>query len=156
MKMHTEAEVIVAKVPEAVFDFSTADDALQKVCRPLGPIPGITGQENLNGSPTRTGTRRRVFMTDRSVVEEEVLAFERPKVHEYRWTNEPAFPFSLLVATGHATWTFAPVGSGTRVTWHYEFGLTSPLAYPGMLVIRAFFRRWMQQALDGVKTALGG
>jgi hypothetical protein len=153
--MYAHAEVFVQKAPEHVFDFATANDTFPKVLLPVGPIPGIRGQE-LDTDVLRTGTKRRVFMTDGSTVEEEVLSLERPRVHHYQWLNRPAFPFSLLVKTGEAVWTFRSENDGTRIQWDYTLGLTSPLAYPAMLIVRELFRRWMQQGLEGVRRGCDG
>ena len=155
MKLQTHAEVVISKSPEAVFDFSTADRIFEKVLRPLGPIPGIVNVEVEGGGPQVTGSKRRVTMTDKSFLGEEVLLLERPREHRYRWLNRPAPPFSFLVKGGEACWTFHAEGTGTRVLWDYTFDLTSPLAYPAMLLVTIFFRRWMQQGLDGVRDGMG-
>lgn len=154
MKVETEAEIRVPRPPEEVFDFATADGAFEKVLRPLGPIPGIVNVTVDGGGPQVKGSKRRLTMTDKSVLGEEVLVLERPREHRYRWLNRPAPPFSLLVKGGEASWTFHADGAGTRVRWHYAFDLTSPIAYPAMVLVTVFFRRWMKQGLEGVRDGL--
>jgi hypothetical protein len=93
-------------------------------------------------------------MTDGSVVREEVLAWERPSRHRYRWLDPPAFPFSLLVRSGEGDWRFAPADGGTRIEWVYTFELTSPLVSPLAAALMPVFRRWMQRALLCARSVL--
>lgn len=155
MKLETHAKIFVPKPPEEVFDYATADGTFEKVLRPLGPIPGIVSIAVDGGGPQVTGSKRRVTMTDKSVLGEEVLVLERPREHRYRWLNRPAPPFSFLVKGGEASWTFHAEGTGTRIDWDYTFDLTSPVAYPAMALVTIFFRRWMKQGLEGVRDGLG-
>jgi Polyketide cyclase / dehydrase and lipid transport len=155
VKLETHAEVVIPKPPEAVFDFSIAEGTFARVLRPFGPIPGIESIVIDGGGRLATGTRRQVTMTDKSIIGEEVLLLERPREHRYRWLNRPAPPFSYLVKGGEASWTFHAEASGTRIRWDYTFELTSPLAYPAMLLVTAIFRRWMQQGLRGLRDAMG-
>jgi hypothetical protein len=156
VKLQTHADILVPKTPEEVFDFATADGAFEKVLRPFGPIPGIMSVAVDGGGPQVTGTKRHVTMTDHSVLGEEVLVLDRPREHRYRWLNRPAPPFSYLVKGGEARWTFHPAGAGTRILWDYTFDLTSPVAYPAMVLVTLFFRRWMKQGLENVRIGLGG
>jgi hypothetical protein len=155
MKLETHAEIVVLKPPEAVYDFSIKKETFERVLRPLGPIPGIVSIEVDGGGTQVTGSRRRVAMTDKSVIGEEVLLLDRPREHRYRWLNPPAAPFSFLVKGAEARWTFHAEGQGTRIHWNYAFELTSPFAYPAMVLVAAIFRRWMLQGLNGIRDAMG-
>jgi hypothetical protein len=90
------------------------------------------------------------------VLDEEIVAFDRPHRHRYRWLNRPAPPFSYLVSGGEGDWTFTADGASTRIVWSYTFELTSPLVLPLMLPVRALFRRWMQRGLERIREELGG
>ena len=93
-------------------------------------------------------------MTDGSVFEEVILAYEPPRRHRYGWEGGAKFPFSLLVRSGTGTWDFAEAEGGTRIVWSYEFGLTSPLGYPLAWPIARMFRGWMQQGLDAIRAEI--
>ena len=93
-------------------------------------------------------------MSDGRIVGEELLAYDRPARHRYRWLRPPAFPFSLLVSGGEGDWRFTGVNGGTRIEWDYTFELRSPLAWPVALALKAIFGRWMQRALLRPRTVL--
>ena len=154
MHVQIRASTEVPRPLEATFDFATAADGFAKVLRPVPPIPGVRGAEIVGGGEPKTGGRRVVHMTDGSTVYEELLAWERPKRHRYRWASKPAFPFSLLVRAGEGDWHFSPAGTGTRIDWTYRFELTTPLVYPLALLVTALFRRWMQAGLDAIRAEL--
>lgn len=154
MKLHPRATVSIPRSVEDVFDLGVACDAMPRFLRPVGPIPGVDSATMHDGAALAAGARRRVVMTDQSVVEEEIVALERPRRHAYRWVNPPAPPFSLLVRGGEADWTFAKEGGGTRVEWVYALELTTPLVYPLAALVAILFRRWMQRGLEELRTAL--
>ena len=93
-------------------------------------------------------------MTDGTVLEEVILAYDPPVKHSYGWEGGAKLPFSLIVRSGTGTWTFTEVEGGTRIVWSYTFGLTSALAYPVAWPIAQLFRGWMQQGLDAIRTEI--
>ena len=92
MQISARAEEHVPRPPEHVFDFATACETFPKVLLPLGPVAGIAHADLLDGAPLRTGARRRIVLTDGSIIDEQILAFERPRRHRYRWLNPPPAP----------------------------------------------------------------
>ena len=156
MKVETQAEVFVPKPVEAVFDHAFAVDAFTHLLRQKAPIPGVVSVV-LEGGATEVaaGVRRSVTMTDKSVIIEEVVRHDRPREHSYKWLNSPGPPFSVLVRRGESTWRLEPLEGGTRVVWTYWFQLTSPIAVVPMKLVVFFFRRWMQSALENLRTELG-
>src|SRR5262249_44368140 len=122
-----------------------------RVLRPLGPIPGITGVEMVDGAALVPGAQRRVAMTDGSVVLEEILDHAPPRRHRYCWLKPPAPPFSWLVRTGEGDWVFSPAGEGTDLEWTYSFELPSPLAAPLAAPVLLLFRRWMANGLERIR-----
>ena len=155
MRLHARAEIHVPRPPATVFDFAVACETFPRVLHPLGPIPGIAKAEMIDAPAPRTGARRRITMTDKSVIDEELVAFERPVRHRYRWLDPPASAFSWLVRSGEADWSFEPAGDGTKIVWTYVFELTSPLAYPLAAPVVLLFRRWMLRGLTQIRAALG-
>lgn len=149
MKLSTRARVHVPRSPEQVFDIAVRE--LPALLQKYGPIPGVDHIEMLEGAQPVTGARRRVTMTDGSVIQEEILELTRPRRHNYRWLNKPKFPFSLIVKTAEADWVFTPESGGTTVEWTYTFTLTTPLVWPQARLAVALFKRWMQKALDRLR-----
>jgi hypothetical protein len=147
MHVVNRAEVFIPRTPETVFDLAMADATLPKILRPAFPIPGVVRIELDGGTEPSTGVKRRAFMTDRSVMVEEIVTHVRPTVHAYRWATKPPLPLRPIVRGASARFAFEPSGSGTRVVWRYTFELTSPLIYVHGRVIAYLFQRWMQKAL---------
>ena len=106
MRLRARATVLIDRPRAEVYDFAVAGENLSRVLQKLGPIPGIESMEIAGGGPLVTGALRRVSMSDGSVIEEEVLELSRPRLHRYRWLRGLRPPFSLLVRSGEACWTF--------------------------------------------------
>ena len=155
MELRTRAAVTVPRPREVVYDFATTNEGLARVLKKLGPIPGIASAEFVGGGGLVAGAQRNVSMTDGSVIEEEILEAERPRVHRYRWLRGLRPPFSLMVRTGEACWTFRDgERGGTEIEWVYTFVLRSPLVSPVAAPVVMLFRRWMQRGLDRIVTEL--
>ena len=154
MNVSAHASVEIPRPAAEVFDLTTSCEDLPRFMHAFGPIPGVARAEMVGGAAPKTGTERRVHMTDGSVVGEELLAYERPTRHRYRWLEPPAFPFSLLVRSGEGDWRFSPTNGGTRIEWDYRFELTSPLVWPLALPVTFLFRRWMRGALLRARSLL--
>ena len=156
MELRTRAAITVSRPREEVYDLAVSNETLARVLQRLGPIPGIASARFVSGGSLVAGAQRNVSMTDGSVIEEEILEAERPHVHRYRWLRGLRPPFSLLVRTGEACWTFRDAaGGGTEIEWTYTFQLRSPLAAPVAAPTVMLFRRWMQRGLDRIGAELG-
>jgi uncharacterized protein YndB with AHSA1/START domain len=156
MELRTRAQITISRPCEQVFDFAVANESLARVLEKLGPIPGVARIEYVGDGRLVPGAVRRVSMTDGSVLEEEVLEVERPRVHRYRWGRGLRPPFSYLVRTGEGCWTFIETERGTDVEWLYTFQLRSPLAAPVAAAVLLLFRRWMQAGLRRMRAELAG
>lgn len=154
MEIRTQASVVVDRPLEEVFDFAVAPESQPLLLCAAPPIPGVTGVEMLDGRTLETGAQRRVLLSDGSTLREEVVAFERPHRHRYRWLDPPAAPLHLLVSAAEGDWAFSGHGGRTRIDWTYTFTLTSPLAWPLASVVAWLFGRWMQQSLERVPKAM--
>ncbi|MFA5941340.1 MAG: SRPBCC family protein [Sinimarinibacterium sp.] len=154
MKLTARASVQIPESADRVFDFATSCEGFPRFIWAFGPIPGITRAEMIGGQSPKAGAERHIHMTDGNVVEEELLTYDRPSRHRYRWLKPPAFPFSLIFCAAEGDWRFTTANGGTRIDWDYSFELTSifslPLAAPLLLV----FRRWMQRTLLRARTVL--
>lgn len=155
VRVGASAEVRIARPREEVFDLMVSLDAMPELFTGEGPVPGVVKVEVAGGGPLRTGAIRRVTHTDGSVVEEVIVALERPLLQCYRLVSGFRFPFSLLVREGAGTWTLLPDGTSTRVRWELAFDLTTALARPlARRVIEGPFRSAMQACLERMRDRL--
>jgi carbon monoxide dehydrogenase subunit G len=139
-----EETIEIAAPPERVFDFITSPDAVGKTFEGHGPIPAATKSE-VDG-PMRVGAIRRVTNRDGSVIDEEIIELERPRLQRYRLLGGFRGLAKLAVRGAHGRWELAPTGSATRVTWTFTFEIR-PLAYPIGALMRGPFRKAMRKAL---------
>src|SRR5688500_8813279 len=109
MMQKTQVSVEIARPREQVFDAATDPEKLPRLMKKVGPIPGVVSVEMQGPS------RRRVTMSDRSVIGEEITVLDRPQAYRYRWSSPPPPPFNLLVRAGESDWRFSPANGGTRV-----------------------------------------
>ncbi|HTE55923.1 MAG TPA: SRPBCC family protein [Kofleriaceae bacterium] len=155
MRLRTRAAVTIRRPRAEVYDFAVANQTLARTLQKYGPIPGIERAEMTSSGGLTAGAERRVSMSDGSVIEEEILEADRPRVHRYRWVRGLRPPFSLIVRTGEACWTFSDAeGGGTDVEWLYIFQLRSLFAVPAAAPVLLLFRRWMQRGLDRIRADL--
>jgi hypothetical protein len=155
MKLQTRARVQIPLGLVQAFDLAIDHATFARVLGPLGPIPGISRIEMAGGEALAPGARRNVFMTDGSVVPEEILDHSPPTRHRYRWLEPPKPPFSWLVRSGEGDWVFSPAGEGTDLEWTYSFELTSALAAPLAAGVLLLFRRWMANGLERLRAEAG-
>lgn len=154
MQITTHAKVTIPLPRQAVFNYAVDSENLKKDLAPYGPIAGIVDGVMLDGQPLEQGARRRMTLTDGTVLDEDILAFDPPNEHQYRWSSGLKPPFAWLVRAGEGRWLFTDVEGGTQVDWHYTFDLRSPLAYPFTLAITGLFRRWQLQGLNSIRRSL--
>jgi hypothetical protein len=150
MQLRASATIEIARPREVVFDFSCACETYVKLFRPRGPIAGVAKAAMIDGAPLAAGARRRIELSDGAVLEEDVLAFDRPTRHTYRWDRGLRAPAKFLVRAGEGDWTFRDHGRGTLVVWSYTFELTTPVVYFAALIMRGQFQRWMEQQLYAI------
>jgi uncharacterized protein YndB with AHSA1/START domain len=154
MALETQVEIEIAKPPAEVFDLATSCAGFPRFLLRLGPIPAVVRAELVGAAEPKPGGRRLIHMSDGSTMEEEILAFERPARHRYRWTTPPAPPFVWLVRSAEGDWTFAPTAAGTRITWRYRFESPSRLAELAARPVIGLFRRWMARGLANLRAIL--
>jgi hypothetical protein len=117
-----------------------------------GPIPAL--RKITPHAPTAVGSTRSVESSDNSVLQEHVTAFEPPHRHAYVLSGMRP-PLAWLAREGRADWRFTTVGDGTSVAWHYDFELTSPLAWPiAAPVLSGFMRTAMTRCLAAMAALL--
>ena len=128
---------------------------LPKVFRGFGPIPAIIKAEMVDGGEMREGGVRRIENSDGSVIDEEIITFNKTGRQTYRLVRGFKFPISLLIESGGGDWKFTATAKGTRIDWEFYFMLTSGLFYPvGLLLVQVFMQTAMQQCLDNIQECL--
>jgi len=154
MNISTSTSIFIPRPREEVFDFSCRNDTYERNLRPRGPVAGVQRVEFFEGHSLAEGSKRRITLTDGSVLEETILDYSPPTKHRYRWTDGLKGPFAFLVRSGTGCWDFTEVDGGTRVDWGYDFELKSPLAYPLALPIMVLFKGWLNQSLESIRSDL--
>jgi Polyketide cyclase / dehydrase and lipid transport len=155
MLVKTNALVEIAASPEVVFDFVASLSNVPKSFRGFGPIPAIIQAEMADGGEMREGGVRQIKHSDGSMIDEEIITFNKPERQTYRLVRGFKFPISLLIESGGGDWKFTATQKGTRIDWEFYFILTSPLFYPvGLLLVQVFMQTSMQQCLDRIQEYL--
>lgn len=151
MKIHTQA---VAEYPvprEKLFEMATAIEHLSSVLKPEGLLPGVERAWVVGGGALKKGSIRRVVLTDRTPLDEEITDWEPPRKHAYDVKGFRGL-FGLLVKGAHSQWIFSPIDVGTRISWRYEFELTSPAALPLALpLVKVAMKRMMESTLANLR-----
>jgi hypothetical protein len=156
MFVEPRARIRIDASVERVFDLAVSPDTLSRILRPMRPIPGVESIEVLGDGVVAAGTRRRVVLSDRTDLIEEVTVLDRPLRHDYFWVTAPAFPFSLILRGARASWTFTSDGTGTSVEWVYQLQLTTLFVYPVAALVATLFGRWMQSGLERLRDIATG
>jgi uncharacterized protein YndB with AHSA1/START domain len=151
MQITLNLETDVSAAPEKVFSLACDDVNLPRFFHKLGPIPGVTGCTALPSEPGEVA-RRKVLLTDGTSMVEIILEREQPSSQRYKWGHPPAPPLHVLIRGAEAQWRLQSSADGsTHITVRYRFDLTSRLALPAGLVLRALFARWLAAALRRIK-----
>jgi hypothetical protein len=152
MKVHTQAVAEYAVPREKLFEDATALESIGAIFKASGPIPGVERAWVVGGGGLKKGTLRRVVLTDGTPLDEELTDFEPPRKIAYRVKGFRG-PFGLLVKHAHVQWIFSPIDIGTRISWRYEFELTSPAALPIALpLVKVAMKRFMDDTLANIRT----
>jgi hypothetical protein len=152
MEVRTHATVSVAVSPATAFVVATDLETLPQVFLGCGPIPAIVRAEMEDGGKMQEGSVRLVHNSDGSTVYEEITALRKPHHQGYRLVRGFRPPFTYLVHHATGDWHFTSIPEGTQIHWEFRFALTTPLAYPIMVLIgRFFFQRAQQECLDRIR-----
>lgn len=117
-----------------------------------GLLPGVAEIEGAM-EPWRTpGQQRKMHLTDKSFVEEELVAFTRDSTFAYR-VKILKGAFRALVREARGEWHFTKVGAEkTQIDWTYFFVPNGPVAEPLLwFVVKSFWPGYLRAALIRVK-----
>jgi len=134
--------------PDPIFELMV-DAAGFPVCfTGFGLIPAIRSIRL--AEPLAVGVTRHIYNADNSVLLEKITLLDRPHRHCYTLSGFKP-PFSLLVKQGEADWQLSRQETGTKVSWTYEFTLTSLLIYPlCFILLKIFMQSAMRRCLKNM------
>ena len=121
--------------------------------RRYGPIARIREVRDQQGEWAAVGQSRTIVLADGGTMLEELTVVDPPFAFAYRITG---FTGALkpLASSLEGRWSFAPVGTGTRITWAWTL---QPASRASELVMPAFGRFWKgyaRQALEEIEHIL--
>lgn len=147
----TSASVLVPGGEVAnVFAYATTPAAAVEFFRGYGLVPAIRAIAFLPGHAPRVGARREVLLADGSRLEEEIVAWEPPRLHAYRVEGFRP-PLSWLTSGAEGRWTFETQPSGVRITWNYVYHLRGLWAWPlAAPIVKLGMRGAMRRALERI------
>jgi hypothetical protein len=109
----------------------------------LPPIKQVRGQD---GSWGQVGQSRTVVTTDGATMRELLTDVDAPHAFSYRLSDITG-PLRPLVDSIDGRWEFAPVGTGTMVTWRWALHPKGVAAHV-MPLITLMWRGYARQALE--------
>ena len=132
-----ESRTIPIAVEEA-FD-GTVPIPLPLICSHwYGPIPPVKDVRDQTGDWDAAGQTRVVLMVGGGSLQEELTSVDPPNSFAYTLAGVKG-PLAPLVSSIEGKWSFAPAGTGTRVTWQWTLHAKSAWSAP---VLPAFGRIW--------------
>lgn len=143
MNIKTSAHILIDATQELVFDYSIDCQKLPKFFTGYKSIPAIFSAKTTDGLPLHEGSIRIVNNTDGSEIEEVIVKLNRPEIQEYKLIKGFKPPFIWLVRSASGKWLYEATGSGTTITWQFEFEMQNLFAY---LFFTALVKRSFQEA----------
>ena len=123
--------------------------------RRFGPLPPIREVRDQSGEwgAGGVGQTRTIVTADRGTMLEELTILEPPGRFGYTLSRITG-PMKPLVAHVEGEWSFAPAGTGTRITWTWTFHPANGVA--GMLLpaLARMWRGYARQGLEEVEKSL--
>lgn len=109
-----------------------------------GAIPPIAEVRDQTGAWSEVGQTRTIVLQGPGggTLRERLTSVERPSSFGYELTDITG-PMKPLVASVQGLWSFAPAGTGTRITWEWTVHPASPTAARAM---GGFARMWTGSA----------
>lgn len=152
MKIICHATRVFNGEPAPIFELMVDAAGFPTCFTGFGLIPAIRSIRL--AEPLAVGVIRHIYNADNSVLIEKVTLLDRPRQHSYTLSGFQA-PFSWLVRQGESDWQLSQHEAGTRVSWTYEFTLTSFLLYPLCFVLlKIFMQGAMRRCLANMSELL--
>lgn len=117
---------------------------------PISPVKDVLGQDGDWGT---AGQTRKVVQVGGGSMREELTAVDAPNMFGYTLSNVTG-PLAPLVDHIDGEWRFAPVGTGTEVTWRWSVHPKSAAAALAMPAFAKLWRGFARQALEQLSAEL--
>lgn len=151
--------VVVAQsraIPIAVEDAftRTLPIPLPVICSQwYGIIPPIKEVRDQVGNWDAAGQTRTILMVGGGRVREELTSFDPSRSFGYTLSDIKG-PLSALVRTVDGVWSFAPAGTGTRVTWQWTLHPKSSASAPLLPVFAKMWKGYARVVLEKLSAQL--
>jgi len=119
----------------------------------VGPLPPITHVEQADDHWGDPGQTRVIRTSDGGTMTETVVEADPPRTFAYE-LGDLTGPLKLLAATVEGRWTFAPAGTGVRITWSWRITPTSSLAMPVLKAVGGFWQGYARRGFDRLEQLL--
>lgn len=118
-----------------------------------GPIPPIKKVLDQVGEWESVGQTRTVELVGGGSMREELTHVDAPRSFGYTLTDVKG-PMAPLIEQVDGEWSFAPVGTGTEVTWRWTIHPRSGLAAPALPIFGKLWRGYARRALEDLSEEL--
>lgn len=142
----------------------TVEDAFNRILplplpvafpRWYGPIPPIKEVRDQTGEWDAAGQTRTVVMVGGGSMREELTSVDPPRSFGYTLSGIKG-PLAALVGSVEGTWSFAPAGTGTVVTWQWILHPKSGVTAPALPLFGRIWRGYARRALETLSQVLVG
>lgn len=116
----------------------------------IGPIAEVRDQA---GAWDTAGQTRTIVLADGATMQETLTAIDAPSSFSYEITPLSG-PLKLLVGHVVGRWSFAPAGTGTRITWSWDVTPASSAASFAMPVFGWMWKGYARQSLEALEELL--
>jgi hypothetical protein len=119
-------------------------DIFDKRYLAIAPIAAVEGQDGVWGASV--GQTRTIKLKDGGTMQESLTVIERPARFGYSMSNIKG-PLKPLVSAANGMWSFAPDGTGTRITWAWDVTPRGVIGKIGMPIFAKLWNGYARQAL---------
>lgn len=120
-----------------------------------GIIPPIKEVRDQKGAWDAAGQTRTILMVGGGRVQEELTSVDPP--HSFAYTlSRITGPLSTLVSSVDGIWSFAPAGTGTRVSWQWTLHPKSSTTAPLLPVFGKMWKGYARVVLEKLSAELVG
>ena len=153
--MHAEASRSVPVPIEQAYDAVLTAPLPIIFSRRYGPLPPVREVRDQAGEwgAGGVGQTRTIVTADRGTMQEELTVLDPPGRVGYTLTRITG-PMRPLVDLVEGVWSFAPVGTGTRITWTWTFHPANRAAGLVLPALAWAWRGYARQGLEELETSL--
>jgi hypothetical protein len=150
---HLEASRAIPVEVQAAFDRLLPHPLTDLMSRRYALLPPIREVRDQDGRWGEVGQTRTIVLSDGGTMHEELTEVERPHHFSYRLTRITGV-LASLVGEVEGQWSFAPAGTGVRVTWSWTLHPRTPYAARLLAPVGRMWRGYARQSLEQVSDVL--